>query len=315
MKSIILIVPYLGKWPFWFDAYLISIAKNNTINWLFITDCEIPIEYPENITFVKTTHEEFNRKIDVFFKTTIPLKPRKICDLRPAFGDLFSEYLLDYDFWGYCDMDIVWGDIRAFITQDDLKNYDIISSRKNNTSGHFTIFKNKYEINLLYKSIPEFKEKLAMVKLQRLDEDGFTDFLWKELEKTSECSLKIKWDSILCNQENGRDSHQEYYLDKWLWKDGKMLELKNGKPINEVMYLHFINWKRTMKYSEIRYIDNPEQFYISYPSMHYKPHSGFAKVLNGFTNLFDGYGVREYKRIKKSQLNNFIKKILQKFKV
>src|SRR5690606_16467025 len=165
MKSIVLIVPYIGKWPFWFDAYLISIAKNPTINWLFITDCEIPVEYPENVTFVKTTQEEFNRKIDTFFTTTIPLTPRKICDLRPAFGDLFSNYLDGYDYWGYCDMDIVWGDIRSFISQYDLNKYDIISSRKNNTSGHFTIFKNCPEINSLYKSIPEFREKLAKVKL------------------------------------------------------------------------------------------------------------------------------------------------------
>lgn len=312
MGKIVMIVPYLGKWPFWIDAYLVSIAKNPTINWLFITDCKIPIEYPENASFVKTTQEEFNRKIDTFFKTTISLAPRKICDLRPAFGDLFSEYLRDCDFWGYCDIDIVWGDIRAFITQYDLKKYDIISSRKNNTSGHFTIFKNKDEINSLYKSIPEFKDKLAMFKLQRMDEDVFTDFLWNKLD--SESSLKIKWDIILCNQENSRDSHQEYYLDKWLWKDGKMLELKNGKPINEVMYLHFINWKRTMKYSEVDYLNNPKQFYISYTGMHYKPHSSMTIALNGFKNLFDGYYTQEYRRIKKKKLKSLLKRIKVKIK-
>ncbi|HLU84260.1 MAG TPA: DUF6625 family protein [Vicingaceae bacterium] len=306
MKSIVLIVPYIGKWPFWFDAYLISIAKNPTINWLFITDCEIPVEYPENVTFVKTTQEEFNRKIDTFFTTTIPLTPRKICDLRPAFGDLFSNYLDGYDYWGYCDMDIVWGDIRSFISQDDLNKYDIISSRKNNTSGHFTIFKNCPEINSLYKSIPEFREKLAKVKLQRMDEDGLTDFLWKELEN-SKHSFKVKWDAILCNQENGRDSHQEYYLDKWLWKDGKMLELKNGKPVNEVMYLHFINWKRTMKFSEVYYSNNFEQFYISYIGIHLKSHSDFRIMLNSLKNIFVGYEKRMFRK-------RFFKKIRKKIR-
>jgi hypothetical protein len=308
MGKIVMIVPYLGKWPFWFDAYLVSIAKNPTINWLFVTDCEIPVEFPSNVQFIPTNLNELNLKINAILETEVPLTPRKLCDIRPAYGKIFQEYIKDYDFWGFCDVDIVWGDIRGFITQNVLKKFDIISSRKNKTSGHFTIFKNKGEINSLYKSIPEFKEKLAMVKLQRMDEDVFTDFLWKELEITLGCSLKIKWDTILCNQENGRDSHQEYYLDKWLWKEGKMLELKNGKPINEVMYLHFINWKRTMKYCEVEYDDNPNQFYISYNGVHYKLHSKMQKIFRRIKNFFNGYEKRMsrkrlFKRIKR-KINN-----------
>lgn len=314
MKRILLIVPYIGKWPFWFDAYLISIARNPTINWLFITDCIIPTHYPKNAIFIETTRADFKIKIDDFFKTTIPLAPKKICDLRPAFGDLFSCYIEGYDFWGYCDMDIIWGNIRSFVTDDDLKEYDIISSRKKNTSGHFTIFKNNVKINSLYESIPEFRKKLGMVKLQRMDEDGLTRYLLDRLKNTSESDLNIKWDSILCNQERGRDSHQEYHLDKWLWKDGKMLELKDGEPINEVMYLHFINWKRTMKFSEVEYADQPKQFYISFKGMHYKPHSGFIKSLNRFKNQFDGYQIREYKRIKKKKYKSLVKRIKRKLK-
>ena len=49
MKSIILIVPYFGKWPVWFEAHLISISRNREVDWLFITDCEIPVNYPQNV--------------------------------------------------------------------------------------------------------------------------------------------------------------------------------------------------------------------------------------------------------------------------
>lgn len=310
MKHILLIVPYIGVWPFWFEAYLISIAKNPTINWLFITDCNIPIEYPPNITFVQTTQKEFNEKIDSFFELKIPLTPRKICDLRPAFGDLFSDYIKDYDFWGFCDMDIIWGDIRSFVTKNDLDHYDIISSRKNNTSGHFTVFRNDIKTNTLYKELPNFRNKLVMPKLQRMDEVSLTDYLWKKLADASGCDLKVKWDVILCNQERGIDSHQEYHLDKWLWKDGKMLELKNGQPINEVMYLHFINWKRTMRYSEINYTDQPKEFYISYNGMHYMAHSGFAKAMNGVKNLFVGYEVRMYRKKFFKKLWSWVEMIL-----
>lgn len=305
MKSILLIVPYIGKWPFWFDVYLISIAKNPTVNWLFITDCEIPKEHPENVKFLRTTLEQLNLKINRALEIRVPLSPRKLCDIRPAYGKIFQDEIKEYDFWGFCDVDIVWGDIRAFVSQDNLIEYDIVSSRKHNTSGHFTIFKNNKETNSLYKLIPKFIKKLEMAKLQRMDEDGLTEFLWQKLDGSSDLNLKVKWSTILCNQEKGRDSHQEYHLDKWLWKDGKMLELKSGEPVNEVMYLHFINWKRTMKFCEVKYSDNPEQFYISYNGMHFKPHSRFEKGWNRFKNLFDGY----YVLVKRIRLKKKIMKL------
>lgn len=293
MKSIILIIPYFGKWPLWFEAHLLSISKNPTIHWLIVTDCEIPKEYPKNITFKSTKLQHLNTHVNAVVNANVTLTPRKLCDIRPAYGAIFYEDIKDYDFWGFCDMDIIWGNIRKFITDEMLINYDIISSRKNTLSGHFTILKNNSQIITLYKSIQNFKQKFEEAKLQRLDEEGFTSFLKLELND----NLKIKWDTILCNQERDRDSHQEYYLDRWLWQDGKVL---NTKTKQEVMYLHFINWKRTMKRSEVTYSDQPDRFYISYSKMHYHKHNVLQKFWNGFTNLFDGYYVRLKKnRIKK----------------
>jgi len=312
MNSIVLIVPYIGKWPFWFDAYLVSIAKNPTINWLFITDCEIPVEHPSNVQFIPTNLDELNLKINAVLETEVPLTPRKLCDIRPAYGKIFQEYIRDYDFWGFCDVDIVWGDIRKFITDEMLSHYDIISSRKKKLSGHFTIFRNNDKLNNYYKTIPEYDYLIRQERYMWAEEQVYTKHLQSQLGNTD--APKVFWTTILCNQENGRDSHQEYYLDKWLWKDGKMLELKNGKPFNEVMYLHFINWKRTMTFSDIKYQDEPQQFYISYTGMHYQPHSNVSKMLNGFKNLLDGYHIREFRRIRKKKVKSIWKRIKRKIK-
>ncbi len=310
MKRILLIVPYLGTWPFWFDAYLASIAKNPTIDWLFITDCEIPAEYPSNVQFIPTTLNKLNKKINVGLNINVPLTPRKLCDIRPAYGKIFKKYIEEYDFWGFCDVDIVWGDIRKFITKEVLSNYDIISSRKKAISGHFTIFRNIERLNNYYKTIPNYDYLIKQKKYMWAEEQVLTKHLHSQMDNAP--PPKVFWPTILCNQENGRDSHQEYYLDKWLWKDGKMLELKNGKPINEVMYLHFINWKRTIKYCEVNYTDNPEQFYISYKGMHYNTHSYFSKVFNDFKNLYDGYYVL-LKRIKlKKKIKSLKKRVINR---
>lgn len=290
MKSILLIIPYFGKWPLWFDAYLLSVAANPTIHWLCPTNCEIPKKHPANITFLPTTLPLLNQRVNKIVQAEVPLNPRKFCDLKPAYAEIFAKNIEEYDFWGICDMDIVWGDIRKFITGDILDEYDIISSRKENISGHFNLFRNTQKINSLYKQLPNYKVLFDVPEFKWTDEVVLSNFI-KNDPAFEEFGLKTYWPKILCNQERNRDSHQEYHLDKWLWKEGKMLEIKNGKPINEVMYLHFINWKRTMKYCEVEYDDNPNQFYISYKGMHYNAHSKVSKILNGFKNWFDGYYV------------------------
>lgn len=314
MKSILLIVPYFGKWPLWFDAFLISVAGNPSIDWLCPTDCEIPNDYPKNIKFLPISLTELNYHVNEVVKAEVPLNPRKFCDLKPAYAEIFDEQVQNYDFWGFCDMDIVWGDIREFITEDILNEYDIISSRKENISGHFNLFRNTQRLNSLYKQLPYYKALFEVPEFKWTDEVVLSNFI-KTDPAFKTLGLKVYWPKILCNQENGRDSHQEYYLDKWVWKDGKMLELKNGKVINEVMYLHFINWKRTMKSCEVKYGDNPLQFYISYNGIHYKTHSSLAKALNGFKNLFGGYKKREYRRINRNKLKSLLKRIKRKLKL
>lgn len=288
MKSILLILPYFGKWPIWFEAYLVSIAYNPTINWVIVTDCEIPEHYPNNIKFVKITLEELNAKVNTTVKTTVPLTPRKFCDLKPAYGAIFKEYITEYDFWGFCDMDIIWGDIRKFITNDILEKYDIISSRKEAISGHFNLFKNTESLTNFYKQIPNYKALFEEPKFMWFDEKIVTNYIKNNIQENN-FRYKIYWPTILLNKERGRDSHQEYHLDRWLWEKGKML---NTKTNEEVMYLHFINWKKRMKFCEVEGTASTKKFYISYNSIRYKKHFLIEYFWNNFTNIFDGYYVK-----------------------
>tara|TARA_R110000851_G_scaffold327830_1_gene497804 strand:- start:18046 stop:18990 length:945 start_codon:yes stop_codon:yes gene_type:complete len=310
LKSIIFIIPFFGKWPIWFDAHLLSIKANPTVQWLFYTDCNIPDKHPPNCTFVNTTLQDmevlFTKKIGVPIKID---KPYKLCDLKPSYGHVFEDAIRNFDFWGFTDIDIIWGNIRKDITPEVLIDFDIISSRKDLISGHFNIFRNVDTINKLYQKNDWYKIAYINPQMKRFCEGTFSEIT---NEAIKEDLIKVKWDKILCNQENGRDSHQEYYLDRWLWKDGKILELKNGEPINEVMYLHFINWKRTMKYCEIQYDENVRTFYISYIGMHYKTHSSLAKNCNIFKNVFNGYNIRESRRMQKKKIQRTIKRIKRK---
>ncbi|MFD0933335.1 DUF6625 family protein [Psychroflexus salinarum] len=301
MKSILLIIPYFGQWPLWFEAYLCSIKANPSIDWLCPTDCELPEDYPENLKFLKTTLPKLNQHVNQVVKANVPLTPRKFCDLKPAYGNIFQEEVQSYDFWGFCDMDIIWGDIRKFMRPDILDKYDIISSRKENISGHFNLFKNTAELKQLYKQVPNYQSLFEKERFMWFDEQVLSNYL-----KTTQHDFKIKWDKILCNQERGIDSHQEYELNRWIWNKGKLL---NTKTQEEVMYLHFINWKRMMRFCEISYVNNPKSFYVSYTGMHLQPFSKLRLKLNKFKNVFFGYEKKENRRKFRLKLKSYKKRI------
>jgi len=57
-----------------------------------------------------------------------------------------------------------------------------------------------------------------------------------------------------------------------------------------------------MKFSEINYIDQPQEIYISYNGMHNKEHPRFVKAMNGVKNLYAGYCVRlKRKKLEKKE--------------
>lgn len=147
MVTICLVIPYFGKLPDYFNLWLESVKYNSDINFLIFADDKTKYEYPENVTVNYVTFKEIKDRIQKLYDFKINLKkPYKLCDFRPAFGEIFAEELKIYDFWGYCDIDLIFGDIRKFVTDDILNEYDKI-----NLHGHFSLFKNNEKMRTLYK--------------------------------------------------------------------------------------------------------------------------------------------------------------------
>ena len=158
MKSIAFIIPYFGHFPNYFDFWLSSCANNPTINWIIFSDCKDVHDYPSNVKLVNVTFEQLRERIQSRFDFPISLeKPFKFCDFRPAYGELFADYIGDYDFWGFCDVDLVWGDIRAFLTDEILDKYVKIGMY-----GHCCLIRNDERFNKMYRQcypdIPNYRQ-------------------------------------------------------------------------------------------------------------------------------------------------------------
>ncbi|MBC2370206.1 hypothetical protein HBP99_16365 [Listeria booriae] len=137
MQKIAVIILYFGSFPSNFNIFLKSCSKNENVDFLIITDNDIQVR-DLNIKIHQMEFAQFKSMIQQSFDFPIVLEhPYKLCDYKPAYGRVLQEWIQDYDFWGYCDIDLIFGRIDKFLTDAILNEYDQIYSR-----GHFTLYRN-----------------------------------------------------------------------------------------------------------------------------------------------------------------------------
>ena len=134
MNTILVILPYFGKFPNMFPFWLESCRQNSTVDFLIATDQDLK-SLSSNIYVLQTSLQEIKQRIEKYIGFNVCLeKPYKLCDFRPIYSNIFVEYTSQYDFWGYCDCDLIFGDIRHFLTDELLNGYDYLLGM-----GHFHI--------------------------------------------------------------------------------------------------------------------------------------------------------------------------------
>jgi hypothetical protein len=169
MKKVFL-VPYFGSFPNYFQLWLDSCGRNKDFNWIILTDCDLKnLKFYNNTTFINTTINDIERIIkDTIYEESILTTPYKLCDYRPVFWSILDYYQIKYDYWGYCDIDLIFGNLSKFLPDSKLKKYDKIMS-----NGHLTLFNSKKEIKEAYKlsgSKYNFKEIFRNVENIGFDE-------------------------------------------------------------------------------------------------------------------------------------------------
>jgi hypothetical protein len=146
-RRIAMIQPYFGTLPNYFDLALKSYAYNADFDWYLFTDDRRPFDYPPNVIVTYITLEQLKERFQAHFGFPITLeRPYKLCDYRPMYGHLFADYLKGYDFWGHFDPDVIFGDIKKYVTEELCQLYDRLYLK-----GHFSLYRNIPVVNLLYR--------------------------------------------------------------------------------------------------------------------------------------------------------------------
>ena len=249
--------PYFGELPLYFNLWLNSCSYNKEIKFIVFTDDSREFDnVPENVDIIKISFENIREMVQDKFNFTIALdSPYKLCDYRPAYGYIFEEYLSNCKFWGYCDLDLIFGDIMKFMPKD-IEQYDKISML-----GHLCFIKNTPQLlkcfELKSNSSIDYKDIFSSNFHFAFDEIGDyginSIFINNNLpifdyQKSIADVVCTKPGMVLSFFENNKFyfNNQPRILS---FQNGKILSYtlnKNKIEVKEYSYAHF--QKRTMKF-------------------------------------------------------------------
>ena len=242
MKSIVIIFPYFGKLPVQYKMWRESALRNPSVDFMFFTDADI--EPAKNIIVYEMNFCTFHHIVQEAFDFPITLdRPYKLCEYKQAYGYILQKYIPKYDFWGFGDIDLVYGDIRHFITDEVLNKKFILGW------GHLTIMRNDEDTNTYFmKQIPGFQnyqDAFTTSKITFFDEfnhKGCSD-KWREC-RPEDCWLEEPFDNIskpkqsyhFCSLNRGWKQVIFEHIDIKLY----MLRFNLGKiEKRETLYAHF----------------------------------------------------------------------------
>ncbi|WP_342743073.1 DUF6625 family protein [Methylobacillus rhizosphaerae] len=254
-NTIRIIIPYFGNWPFWMPVFLESCRYNSTIDWLIYTDCTIPKNCPDNVKVIQVSFRAYCTYLSSRLQMDFyPDSAYKLCDIKPMLGHVHHDEIAGYDFWGFGDIDVVYGNLRAYFTRERLSHYDLFSMHARRISGHLCLLRNTPEMNTAFQKVSNWPNMLADHAHVAFDEKAFSKIFlrhknsaalvqwlakkidpWLEKAEFNETyttpNARIKW-----RNDSGD------FPEKWYWSRGQVSnDLDQGYYFP---YFHFMEWKK-----------------------------------------------------------------------
>lgn len=236
------------------------------------------------------------------FKICLP-DPYKLCDYRPVYGQALSKYINKYEFWGFCDLDEILGDLGKFINDKVLDEYDKIYHL-----GHMTLIRNNNYYNRLWHTkhfLPNayrYDEAFKTPYPCNFDEEqGITRIFESENVRTYNTVDFADLDYsqfnffMLGNQKNKLPLIFE-------WEQGKLyfdyLDVSKQIKRKEVAYVHLQKRHMTLD------IRNWNNHYLIVPNSFI----AYSNVKNILSDLYMGQEYKEFTRIRRKEIITRIKK-------
>jgi hypothetical protein len=263
-----LILPYFGSLPAWFPYFAKSLEGSPILDAHLFTDAKFTGRRPANLIIHPFSLEQFNLLASAKLSSAVHItSPYKLCDFRPAYAAIFSDFLADYEYWAFGDLDLAYGNLGGFLGPL-LAQYDVISNRQGWISGSLCVLRNCQTVNSLFRQTDAWKQVFSSPDNMLFDELG--GFLYPEVMRGEDiCNLKGQVESFTyIVKAAAREGTVRCFFNDLACEDiawGETLKYEGGRITrqdkSEVMYVHYVVMRRRF-FAVPRVSVAPDQFYI-----------------------------------------------------
>lgn len=238
--SLLLIVAYLGRLPQVFDLWLESCRRNPHVNWLVTNDHPPAHDFPPNVQFLQQSADQIKARMQAKVGVVPePFHPYKLCDYKITYGVMFEEELQGYDYWGVCDLDMIFGDIGKHLDLNALSQYTKIFWH-----GHLTIYRNTSDVNNAFR-LPgpgwDALEVLRTPYFRSLDEKAGIYAIWR-LHGLPVYHANLIADVLPAKLRMYARKQPNVEEQVFAWVEGRVVcyqRLEKEVAEREYMYIHF----------------------------------------------------------------------------
>lgn len=253
-RRICIVIPYFGVWPCWFGFFLKSCSHNPAIDWLFYTDCGEPPMTADNLRFVHCSFAEYKQKVsDTLGIHFDPHSAYKLCDIKPAYGLIHQQELAGYDFWGFGDVDVIYGDLQGYIS-DDMLRHNLVSFHGHRVGGHLCLLRNNALMRHAFQRCREWRAVFSDKNNHAFDERQFNALFMRHKNWPQWLRRLLYFPRRLMRTAYFRESYSTSFgsvpwLDgsfdfpaEWRWQAGRLTACNSDELT--FPYLHFLHWKK-----------------------------------------------------------------------
>lgn len=211
LKKLFISPHFFGPRPAWIEQYREHVATLAQYGFDF---------------FIPTDREDFARRCYGKLGAVLPEEfddPRKLSDAQPALGLIYDDVIAGYDFWGYTNLDVVYGRLDRWVTDELLSGCDVFGNDPNSMCGPFSLLRNCDRANSLFMDVPGWPQILEDRKFHGFDEGAFAEAVrnsdvrqeyrfWQGFDTYTEPRLRLAVDGTLYDDQQGGKEIMMYHF-------------------------------------------------------------------------------------------------------
>jgi hypothetical protein len=211
LKKLFISPHFMGPLPNWIEKYWENVA---------------PLAAYGFDWFVPTDAADFRARCKRYLGVTMPecfADPRKYSEAQPALAEIYPDVVAGYDFWGYTNLDVVYGRLDRWVTDDLLSTCDVFGNDPNSMCGPFSLLRNNAKVNALYRNVPNWQEIFESPNFHGFDEGLFAQAVresdvgqqyrfWQGFDTFTEPKLRLAADGTLFDDHQGGAEIMMYHF-------------------------------------------------------------------------------------------------------